>query len=756
MRSSARFAVTAAAIVVVAAAQSTHTTWSDYLGAADSSHYSALTQIDRSNVGKLEVAWTYQTGDNSTYVFSPLVVGNMMYVLARNGSLVALDAAGGKEIWTHKFEAAANPLAARAGFPRLGNRGMNYWESKDRSERRLLIAVNNYLEAIDPRTGATIESFGDHGRVDLKIGLGRDPKTIRRIQSNTPGRVFENLIILGSATGEEYMSPPGDLRAYDVRTGKMAWIFHTVPHPGEYGYDTWPKDAWKYIGGTNTWGEITVDEARGIAYFPLGSPTYDFYGADRKGANLFSDCLLALDARTGKYLWHYQLIHHDLWDYDATTAPQLVTVQHDGKKVDAIAEASKQGFLYVFDRVTGKPLWPIVERPVPQSRVPGEASWPTQPFPTGPAPFARQKFTPDDLDSFFLTPEERAQWKDRLLSARNDGLFTPPDLEKETVYMPGHNGGANFFGSAADPTIGAVYVVAKNVPVLMKLTAKAGGGGGGRGAAEATPEQFGRAVYQRNCQQCHGENLEGGMGPSLQGVVKQRGQQDTLAFINAGQGEMPGFSSLPDNALEAVVTFLGDPAAVPAAKQPNIQAPTAELPYPKDAEAPKIRYYGHGGLAPTVISPPWSTLTAYDLNTGAIKWQVPYGDAPQAGPGEMERGNFFQRSGIAVTAGGLIFFASNEGKLRILDKETGRELRVLDLPRGSQGVPAVYEVDGREFVAFNATGSFVGFGSDGPPANNAAGEGKGPCAYVAFALPSGAGKYQVVEHPDVPAPAKKR
>ncbi|HUB32327.1 MAG TPA: PQQ-binding-like beta-propeller repeat protein [Bryobacteraceae bacterium] len=735
----ARFAAVAAVLAGTAAAQPAHTTWSDYLGAADSSHYSALSQINRSNVDKLQVAWSYKTGDNSTYVFSPLVVGKTMYVLAKSGALVALNAADGTEVWTHKFADFPNPYSSRPGTARLGNRGMNYWESKDGSDRRLLIAVNNYLEAIDARTGAAIESFGDHGRVDLKIGLGRDPKTIRRIQSNTPGRVFENLLILGSSTGEEYLSPPGDLRAYDVRTGKMAWIFHTVPHPGEFGYDTWPKDAWKYIGGTNTWGEITVDEARGIAYFPLGSPTYDFYGADRKGANLFSDCLLALDARTGKYLWHYQLIHHDLWDYDATTAPQLVTIQHDGRKVDAIAEASKQGFLYVFDRVTGKPLWPIVEKPVPQSRVPGEASWPTQPFPTAPAPFARQKFTPDDLDSFFLTPEERAQWKDRLLSARNDGLFTPPDLEQETVYMPGHNGGANFFGSAADPTIGAVYVVAKNVPVLMKLSAKAGGGGN-PSAAAATPAQFGRAVYQRNCQTCHGENLEGGMGPSLQSVVKQRGARETLAFINAGEGEMPGFSSLPDNALEAVVTFLGDPAAAPAATQPNIQAPTAELPYPKGADAPKVRYYGHGGLAPTVISPPWSTLTAYDLNTGAIRWQVPYGDAPQAGPSEMERGSLFQRSGIAVTAGGLIFFSGNEGKLRILDKEAGKELRVMDLPRGSQGVPAVYEVNGREFVAFNATGSFAGFGSDGPPANNAAGEGKAPGAYVAFALPQTAGK----------------
>jgi quinoprotein glucose dehydrogenase len=722
--------------VSAAIAQPSHTAWSDYLGASDSAHYSALKQIDRSNVGKLESAWTYPTGDHATYVFSPIVVDHLMYVLAKDGALVAIDAADGKETWVHRFAPAPG---GRGAAGRLGNRGINYWESKDRSDRRLLITVNNYLEAIDARTGKTIESFGDHGRADLKEGLGRDPATIRRIQSNTPGRVFEDLIILGSSTGEEYLSPPGDLRAYSVRTGKMAWIFHTVPHPGEFGYDTWPKDAWKYIGGTNAWGEISIDEARGIAYFPLGSPTYDFYGADRKGSNLFSDCLLALDARTGKYLWHYQLIHHDLWDYDATTAPQLITVKHGGKTVDAVAEASKQGFLYVFDRVSGKPLWPIVERPVPQTNVPGESTWPTQPFPTAPPPFARQKFTVDDLDSFFLTPEERAQWKDRLLSARNEGLYTPPAIDKETVYMPGHNGGANFFGSAADPASGMVYVVTKNVPVLVKLNLKASSGGG-RGAGNATPAQFGRAVYQRNCQVCHGPDLKGSAGPPIEGVVQRRGRNDVLAFISQGQGEMPPFGSLPDNALDAVVTFLSDPAAAPAATQPEIAAPTAELPYPKGVEAPKVRYYVHGGLAPTAISPPWSTITAYDLNTGAIKWQVPYGDAPQAGPSDQERGSLFQRSGIAVTAGGLILFAGNEGKVRILDKDTGKELRVMDLPRGSQGVPAVYQVDGREFVVFNATGSFAGFGSDGPPANNAAGEGQGPSAYVAFALPKPAAK----------------
>ena len=722
-------------MVSAAAGQQAHSTWNDYLGGSDSAHYSALKQINRTNIDKLEVAWTYATGDDGAYAFSPIVVDNVLYVLAKNGSLVALDAATAKEIWVHQFEPARDVPGGRGtGGRARGNRGINYWESKDRSDRRLLIAVNNYLEAIDARAGNLIDSFGDHGRIDLREGLGRDPSSVRHIQSNTPGRVFENLIILGSSTGEEYISPPGDLRAYDIRTGKMAWIFHTVPHPGEFGYDTWPKNAWKYIGGTNAWGEITLDEKRGIAYFPLGSPTYDFYGADREGANLFSDCLLALDARTGKYLWHYQFVHHDLWDYDATTAPQLVTVKHGGKIVDAVAEATKQGFLYVFDRVTGKPFWPIVERRVPQTTVPGEQSWPTQPFPAAPPPFARQKFTADDLDTFFLTPEERAKWKDRLLSARNEGLFSPPALDKETVYMPGHNGGANIFGSASDPTDGTVYVVTKNTPVLVKLGNRPSGGGAN--AKTATPAQFGRAVYQRNCQTCHGIDLKGGLGPSLEGVVERRGRENALALIDQGQGEMPPFGSLPDAALNALLVFLTDPAAAPAETQPQIAAPTAELPYPRGLDVPKIRYYLHGGLAPTAISPPWSTLTAYDLNTGTIKWQAPYGDAPQAGPSDTERGNLFQRSGIVATAGGIILFASNEGKLRILDKDSGKEICAINLPRGSEGVPAVYEADGREYVVVNATGAFAGWGSDGPPAKNVESQGHEPGAYVAFALPS--------------------
>ena len=294
-------------------------TWKDYGGGPDSSHFVDLKQINKSNVNQLEVAWIYPTGDQRSYVFNPIVVDNVMYVQARNSSLVALDAATGKEIWIHE------------NLPGLATRGIAYWESKDRKDRRLIFAINNHLQEIDARTGKSILTFGNNGLVDLREGLGRDPRTIVRVQPESPGRVFENLILLGSSTGEAYMSTPGDIRAYDVRTGKMAWSFHTIPHPGEEGYDTWPKDAWTYAGGTNTWGEITVDEKRGIAYFPTGSPTYDYYGADRIGSNLFGNCLLALDARTGKRLWHFQMVHHDLWDYDNNAAPQLITVRHNGK-----------------------------------------------------------------------------------------------------------------------------------------------------------------------------------------------------------------------------------------------------------------------------------------------------------------------------------------------------------------------------------------------------------------------------------------
>ena len=353
----------------------------------------------------------YPTSDTLNYQFNPIIVDNVMYVLAKNNSLVALNATTGEEIWIH------------ANLRGIARRGVNYWESADRKDRRLLVQMNNFLQAIDAQTGKSILTFGDKGLVDLKVGLGRDGSNVRA-QSSTPGKIFENLIMLGSSVGEGYLSPPGHLRAFDVVTGKLVWTFHTIPQPGEFGYDTWPKDAYKYAGGANTWGEISVDAQRGIAYFPTGSPTYDYYGADRIGANLFGNCLLALDARTGKRLWHFQAVHHDLWDYDLTAAPQLITVSRNGRTIDAVAQATKHGFMFVFDRVTGEPVFPIEERPVPKSDVPGEQAWPTQPFPTVLPPFARQTMTENDITPYFLSAG-RARDVDRAPQEGQEGAVQP-------------------------------------------------------------------------------------------------------------------------------------------------------------------------------------------------------------------------------------------------------------------------------------------------------------------------------------------
>ena len=614
-----RLAVPAALVFSGAFAQD-HTTWSDYGGASDSAQYSALKLINRENVNRLEVAWVYATGDNRRYFFNPLVADGVIYVLAKNNSIVALDVSNGKEIWTYTPD---------PGTTLITNRGINYWQSKDRADRRLLFSSNHFLRAIDAKTGKPIATFGAAGRVDLKEGLDRDPKTVSLVQSTTPGRVFEDLLILGSATNQGYGSAPGDIRAFDVRTGNLVWTFHTIPRPGEFGYDTWPKDAWKTVGGANVWGEFSVDEKRGIVYAPTASPKYNFYGADRKGANLFGDCLLALDARTGKRLWHFQMVHHDIWDYDDATAPKLLTVRHAGKTVDIVAQVSKQGFVWVFNRLTGEPLWPIEERPVPRSDMPREQTWPTQPFPLKPPPFARQKFTVDDL-SPFLDPQERAHYRDELLTAHNQGLFTPPSTHN-TVQMPGNNGGANWGGAAVDPTKGMLYVVSKDLPAMLKLEPDA--------AQKAQPRS-------------------------------------------------------PDSDDERYTSGFGF-------------------------------MISSSGLSP--IAPPWTSFTAYDLNEGAITWKIALGDVPDlAAKGIKNTGSHYPKVGPVVTAGGLIFTGSRDRQVRALDASTGKVLWQKQVDAALEGMPAVYELGGRQYVVFCAAAQ-VGL----TPATQTKIAG----AYVAFALP---------------------
>lgn len=614
------------------------TTWTQYGGGSDSSQYSSLKQIDKSNVSQIEVVWTYPTGEGR-YNFNPIVIGSTMYVLAKNNSVVALDAATGSPLWSHASQGA------------VGARGMNYWENKDRADRRLLYVNGGYLTAIDARTGQLVESFGDHGRTDLRIGLDRDVTV--PLQTSNPGRIFENIIIVPlPSPGLTYDAPPADIHAYDVRTGKLLWLFHVVPHPGEFGFETWPPDAWKTSGGVHNWSEMTVDPKRGIAYIPLGSPRYDFHGGNRKGNNLFGNSLLALDARTGKRLWHFQLIHHDLWDYDIPTAPKLIAVRHNGISVDAVAQPTKQGFLFVFNRVTGEPLWPIEERPVPQSDVAGEFTSPTQPFPMKPPPFARQSFTEKDIDPYLSTADQ-ARVQEILKNSRNEGLFTPPSL-RGSIEMPGHNGGANWGSSAVDPQKGMMFIVSKELPTLIKLQVP----GDGRGE-------------------------RGGVGA-------------------------------------------GGPGAAPAARRPES---TGFIRY----TSPIDFMFQSNGLS--AIGPPWSQLTAYDLNTGEIKWHVPNGGVTALEQrGNRDTGAHFPRGGVVVTASGLIFVATaSDRKIRAYDEDTGKVLWEKDLPSGSEGIPAIYEVGGREYLAICvAAGDGMmapHVGGDRPTSQSGAG------AYMIFALP---------------------
>jgi quinoprotein glucose dehydrogenase len=597
--------------------------WRDYAGGPDSSRFVAATEISRSNVNRLQVAWTYPSGQTD---FNPLVVRGVVYGRGPNNSFVALDAATGKQIWIHE------------GVEGFNSRGVNYWESKDGKDRRLIFSANNLLRELDAQTGKPIVSFGKDGRVDLRVGLERDPTTINQ-QSRIPGRVFENLIILGSATNQEYASAPGDIRAFDVRTGALVWTFHTVPRPGEFGYDTWPEDAWKTVGGANNWGEQSIDEKRGIVYVPTGSPKYNFYGGNRKGANLFGDCLIALDARTGRRLWHFQTVHHDIWDLDNNSAPQLTTIRQNGRTVDVVAMASKTGYLYVFDRVTGQPIWPIEERPVPQkTTVPGEVLWPTQPFPTAPPPFSRQKFTVDDLNPYILTPEEREQFRRRILAARNEGPFTPIGFD-EVIHMPGNQGGSNWGSTAANPKDGSVYVIGFNVPTIIRLLKPGEVRAGGRGSA---PE-----------------------------VVKE------------GRYVTEGF-----------------------------------------------------GLYPTIVNPPYTTLTAYDLNSGTIKWQIGLGDdlrlVKQGITGTGTAASI--KGGIIPTASGLLFVTAADRKVHVYDSTSGKHLWELQLGAPTTGSPSMYELGGRQYLLVTASApGGRGGGRAGTDPNLPA--PPGPTGIVAYALP---------------------
>jgi quinoprotein glucose dehydrogenase len=510
----------------------------------------------------------------------------------------------------------------------------------------------------------------------------------------------------------------------------MVWTFHTVPHPGELGYDTWPKDAWKTVGGANAWSGMALDERRGIVYIPTASPKYNFYGANRPGANLFGDCLLALNARTGKLVWYFQMVHHDIWDYDNGTTPMLATVRHNGKMVDVVAQAGKVGFVWVFDRESGKPLWPIEERAEPKSDMPGEETWPTQPFPSKPPPFARQTFTIDDL-SPYLEPAEREQFRQEMLGAHNQGLFTPPGLGN-TVEMPGNNGGANFGGAAIDPTNGNLYVVSKDLPAMLKLELSQ------EVSKSGSPEVQGGSIFAADCSLCHGTNRQGQPPavPSLVDVGSRLSGDQIQSVVRHGQGPMPSFSKLSSPEIDSLLAYLLHPERASLSESAVNAAPAQPT-----AIDPATAHYRSGfgfmfarsGLP--AIAPPWTSLTAYDLNSGTIRWQIPLGVVPElAAQGITNTGSQFPKVNPVVTAGGLIFTGTRDRKVRAIDSATGKVLWEAEVNAALEGMPAVYEIDGRQYVVFCAAAQATTYTHSVP--GHPASQDPIPGAYVAFALPA--------------------
>lgn len=664
--------------------------WPAYGGAPENTHYSSLAQINRSNVKDLTVAWSFDTGEQGGLQTSPIIVEGVLYGITPTQKVFALDAASGKLIW--KFDSGINGTQP--------DRGLAYWSSE--KEKRILVGVMNFLYALDAGTGKPITSFGTEGRIDLRGDLGRNPER-QSVTLTSPGIVYKDVIIVGGRNPETLPAAPGDVRAYDVRTGKLRWSFHTIPHPGEFGYETWPKEAWKYSGAANNWAGMAVDAKRGIVYVPTGSAAFDFYGANRLGDDLFANCLIALNAETGKRIWHFQGVRHDLWDRDFPSPPTLVTVNRDGKEIDAVAQTTKQGFVYLFDRVSGEPLFPIEYSKYPPSNVPGEVAAAEQPLPTKPAPFARQILSEDMLTN--RTPEAHAWALEKFRAFRSQGQFIPFSVGKDTVIFPGFDGGAEWGGSAVDTQTAILYVNANEMAWTGAL-------------APETGENSPKALYMSQCGVCHGEKMTGSPPaiPSLVGVGDRLSPRQIGATIRNGKGRMPAFANFDDDQLYALIDFL--------VSGKSKELPSSEPPAP----AMKYRFTGyHKFLDPDgypAFAPPWGTLNAINLNTGEYVWKINLGEYPELAAKGLKNTGTENYGGPVVTAGGLVFIGASDfdKKFHAYDKATGELLWEATLPFSGNATPATYEVNGRQFVVIAAGG-----GKD--PKSPSGG------VYVAFALP---------------------
>ena len=681
-----RIAFCLMAVPTLLQAQGRSVDWPVYGGSTDNIRYSRLNQITPANVSQLQVAWTYETKDEfpgSEMQANPIVIDGVLYATSPKLRVFALDAATGRELWSFDpSEGAPRPS-------RFRHRGVVVHGD------RLFFTHRNRLWALDRKTGKPITTFGENGRVDLRQGLGRPVEGLT-VSASTPGVIFQDMLIMGSTVSEGLPSAPGDIRAYDIRTGALRWIFHTIPHPGEFGHDTWPPEAYKVSGGANAWAGVTIDPQLAMVFAATGSAAFDFYGANRHGDNLFANTVLALDARTGKRVWHFQGIRHDLWDLDFPSPPALVTVTRDGRRVDALAQITKTGHVFVFERKTGKPLFPIEYVKTPPSTLDGEKTSEQQPLPVKPPPFARQRLTEDMLTR--RTPEAHAKALEIFRQYSSNGLFDPPS-EKGIIVFPGYDGGAEWGGPAFDPETGLLYVNSNEMAWLLRMVPRSD-----------------QSMYNNHCASCHGTDRKGSAEmPSLVDIGQRRTRDELMSIIRQGSGRMPGFANTLDtSATTDLVTFLltGKDAAETAAGNPNW------LKYRNDGYNIFLDHEGYPAIAP-----PWGTLNAIDLNKGDIRWTIPFGEYPALTAQGITNTGTDNYGGPVVTANGLLFIGAStyDKKFRVYDKLTGKLLWETQLPASGNATPSLYMVNGRQYVVIACGG-----GKNGAPSGG---------TYVAFALP---------------------
>ena len=674
-------------VPVIAKAQGRMVDWPVYGGSQDNTHFTTLNQITPANVTKLEVAWKYETHDEgrgTEMQANPIIINGIMYAESPTQKIFALDAATGKEIW--KYDPSTGPLGGRG---RGRHRGMVV------TGDRVLVTFGTRILALDRKTGQPIKSFGVDGGVDMREGFDRPGGAGGSVSASTPGVVYQGLFIIGSSVSEALPGAPGDIRAYDVITGKEVWKFHTIPHPGEFGYETWPPNAWKTSGGANAWAGVTIDEKHGILFAATGSPSFDWYGGDRVGDDLFANCVLALDARTGKYLWHFQAVRHDLWDYDLPARPALITVTRNGKKVEAVAQITKTGYVYVLDRLTGKSLFPLGEYKAPTSKLDGEKTAATQPYPLLPLPFTRQHLTEDMLTN--RTPAAHAQALADFKRMKS-GFYEPAALEGN-IHFPGTDGGGEWGGPAFDPTTALLYVNSNEQPWLQHIMPRSD-----------------RSLFANTCAGCHGDDMKGSaMAPSLIDVAKRLTPEQLRNIIGQGSARMPGFSTLGQATVTALVNYLttGKDIADSLASNPTfLKYRSSGIPLWVDPD----------GYPP--LTPPYGTLNAIDLNTGKYKWTIPFGEYPKlVAQGIRNTGSDNYGSGI-VTQNGLFIIAatSQDNKFHVYDKLTGKLLWETTLPAAGNATPSIFMVNGREYIVIACGGGKNGAVPGG--------------TYVAFALPA--------------------